>query len=62
MSVVRPGLEGAKGEDSVAVLTLRAIAAKPKAEIKLLSVTPVTVGDKAVSATLPPSFAIDVVN
>lgn len=62
VSVVRPGLEGAKGEDSVAVLTLRAIAAKPKAEIKLLSVTPVTVGDKAVSAMLPPSFAIDVVN
>jgi general secretion pathway protein D len=62
VSVVRPGIEGAKGEDTVAVLTLRAIAAKPKAEIKLLSTTPVSVGDKQVAPTLLPAFAIDIVN
>jgi general secretion pathway protein D len=61
VSVVRSGIDGAKGEDNVAIVTLRAIAAKPQAEIKLLSVTAVSVGDKQVAAASPPPFVVSVV-
>ncbi|MNK73170.1 Type II secretion system protein D precursor [compost metagenome] len=61
-SVVRTGIDGAKGENAVAILTMRAIAAKQSAEIKLLSATPVSVGEKNAIPRLPPAFAISVAN
>ncbi len=62
VSVVRSGVSGARGEDNVAVMTLRALAAKPQSEFKVLSAVPVSVGDKSVMPTLPAPFVITVVN
>lgn len=58
-SVVRSGVDGARGEDNVVVLTLRALAPK-QAEIKLLSATPIAVGDKSVAPSIPAPFVIDI--
>jgi general secretion pathway protein D len=62
VSVVRSGIKGARGEGDVAVLTLRALAAKPQAEIKLLSTTPIAVGGKTVAPAMPAPLAITVSN
>lgn len=56
----RSGQDGASGEDTVAVLTLRAIGTKPQAEIKLLTVAPIASGDKTVSPTIPAPHVIAV--
>ncbi len=60
-SVVRSGVDGARGEDSVAILTLRALAAK-QAEFKVLSSSPVSIGSKTVTPALPAPFAINITN
>ena len=62
VSVVRSGVGGARGEDNVAVLTLRALAAKQQTEVKVLSSTPITVGDKTVAPTMPPPFVVNIAN
>lgn len=61
-SVVRSGVDGAQGEDNVIVLTLRALVAKPQAELKLLSAAPVSAGQKSLSATLPAPYVINITN
>jgi general secretion pathway protein D len=61
-SIVRSGNSGARGEDNVAVMTLRALAVKPQAEIKVLSATPVSVGDKNVAPVLPLPFVVTIIN
>jgi general secretion pathway protein D len=62
VSVVRSGVDGARGEDSVAVLTLRALAPKAQSELKILMSAPVSMGDKAIVPAVPPPFAISVGN
>jgi general secretion pathway protein D len=60
VSVVRSGTEGASGEDTVAVFTLRALAAAQKSDIRLLMTAPVSVGGAALVPPLPAPFLIDV--
>lgn len=62
VSAVQSGTAGAQGEDDVAVITLRALAAKPQSEIKVLSASPLVNGDKPIAPTLPTPLAITVVN
>lgn len=62
ISVVRSGVDGASGEDSVAILTLRALAPKQQAGLKVLMSAPVTMGGKAVVPLVPPPLSINVVN
>lgn len=61
VSVIRSGVDGARGEDSVAVLTLRALATKQQAEMKVLAATPITVGGKTIVPTLPVPFTVTIV-
>jgi general secretion pathway protein D len=60
-SIVRSGNNGAQGEDTVMILTLRALADKPHAELRVLAAMPVSIGDKPVSPSLPAPLAIDIV-
>jgi general secretion pathway protein D len=60
-SVVRSGTDGARGDDNVVVLTLRALTAG-QSDIKLLSTAPITVSDKTVPPVLPAPLSIRVVN
>jgi len=62
VSVVRAGVEGAKGEDDVAVLSLRALAPATQSDISLLSSSPVSVGDKTVTPAIPAPFSVNVSN
>ncbi len=62
VSVVRAGTDGAYGEGDVAVLTLKALAPKQAVETKLLSTTPISMGNKTPTPTLPAPFSINVVN
>lgn len=62
VSVVRAGGDGAQGEADVAVLTVRALAPKAKAEMRLLSSAPLVVGDQARTALAPAPFHIDIVD
>jgi general secretion pathway protein D len=61
VSVVRSGTDGAAGDDSVAVLTMRALTAKP-AELKVLMSAPVVVGGKSLTPSVPQPLSINVVN
>jgi len=58
VGVVRPGSEGAAGESSLATITFKALAAQPKAEVKLLTATPVGVGEKTPRPDLPDAYAV----
>lgn len=60
VSVTRSDVEGAIGEDTVAVVTLRALAAKAPAEIRLLSATPISQGEKPPAVALPPPYALTI--
>lgn len=60
-SVVRSGVDGAKGEDNVVVLTLRALAPK-QAEIKMLTAAPVSVGDRSIVPNIPAPFVVNITN
>jgi len=62
VSVVRAGVEGARGEDDVAVLSLRALAPAAQSQITLLSSSPVSVGDKTVTPAIPAPFSVTVSN
>lgn len=61
VSVVRSDVEGAEGDDTVAVLTLKALAAKAAGEIKLLSAAPIVQGESSPALSLPAPIAITVV-
>lgn len=61
VSVVRSDVGGASGEDAVAVVTLRALAAKSPGEIKVLSAAPIVQGESAPALSLPAPIAITVV-
>jgi len=61
VSVVRSGTDGARGDDNVVVLHVRALEAKP-AGITLLMAAPVSMGDKQVVPALPAPFVVNVGN
>jgi len=61
VSVTRADVAGASGEDTVAVVALRALAAKSPAEVRLLSAAPIVQGATQPKVLLPPPFAINVV-
>lgn len=60
VGVVRPGAEGAAGEDSLTTLTFKALTAQTKSEIKLLAATPVGAADKLPSPELPDAYAVSI--
>jgi len=62
VGVSRSGIDGARGEESVVVLTFRATAAKPQADIKLLTTTPIIVGEKNVTPNLPAPLSVTIAN
>lgn len=62
VSVVRSGTDGAAGEDSVVVLTMRALSTKQPAELRLLMSAPVVVGGKSLTPAVPVPFSVNVVN
>ncbi len=59
-SVARSDVEGASGENTVAVVTLRALAPKAPAEIRLLSAAPIVQGEKSPATILPPPYAVTI--
>ena len=52
--------KGAKGEGTLAVITLKAKEAKPGAEIRVLAATPIGSGAKLPAPTLPEPFAVKI--
>ena len=60
VGVVRPGSDGAAGESSLATLTFKALAPQPKAEVKLLTATPIGVGDKVPSPGMPDAYTVSI--
>lgn len=62
VGVVRAGSQGAAGENSVATITFKALTPHAKTEVKLLSVTPVGVGDKMPGPDLPDAYALSIDN
>lgn len=60
VSVVRSDVEGASGEDAIAVVTLRALAAKSPGEITVLSAAPIVQGEHVPALSLPAPLAITV--
>lgn len=61
-TVVRSGNSGMRGEDDVAILTVRALSGKAQGEIKLLNATPLASGGKTVTPELPPPLVINISN
>lgn len=61
VSAVRSGNDGARGDDVVAILTVRALAPK-NAEVKLLSASPIVVGEKQIVPALPAPYSITISN
>lgn len=62
VGVVRADSQGAGGENSVATITFKALTPHAKTEVKLLSVTPVGVGDKMPAPDLPDAYALSIDN
>ncbi len=60
VSVVRSGVDGAVGDDVVATVTMRALAAKSQSDIRLLMSAPVSMGEKAIVPAPPAPFVINV--
>jgi general secretion pathway protein D len=58
VSVIRSNVEGVSGEGAVAVVTLRALAAKPQTTIKMLAASPVVQSDKPPAIILPPPHEV----
>lgn len=58
VSATRSAADGAAGEDSIAVVTLRALSAKAKADITLLAASPLVEGDKPPTAPLPAPHSV----
>lgn len=60
VGVVRSGSDGAAGENRLATITFKALAPQPKAEVKLLTATPIGVGDKVPSPDMPDAYAVSI--
>ena len=62
VGVTRSGSGGAAGEQALSTITFKALVGTPKTEVKLLSATPVGVGNKVLNPELPDAFALSVEN
>ncbi|MDD5248620.1 MAG: secretin N-terminal domain-containing protein [Rhodocyclaceae bacterium] len=60
VSVTRSDLDGAVGDNTVAVVTLRALTAKAPAEVKLLSAAPIVQDEKSPAALLPAPYVVTI--
>lgn len=60
VGIARSGSDGVRGSGTVATVNLRAIAAKPIAELRLLAVTPIAAGELQIQAQLPPPYVVTV--
>lgn len=60
VGIARSGRDGVRGDGVVATVTLRAIAAKPNTELRLIAVTPVAAGEQTIQAQLPAAHAVSV--
>jgi general secretion pathway protein D len=60
VSATRSDVNGATGDNTVAIVTLRALTSKPTAEIRLLSAAPIVQGEKSPAASLPPPYSITI--
>lgn len=60
VGIARSGNDGVRGDGVVATVTLRAVAAKPRAEVRLITATPVAAGELPVQPQLPEVFAVTV--
>lgn len=61
-TVVRSGMKGAYGDESVAIVTFKALSGKPQGAISLLAATPISPSGKTVSPTLPAPLSITIAN
>lgn len=62
VSVIRSGVDGAFGQDTVVSLTLRPLAVKATTELKILMSAPISVGDKPPVLSPPAPLMINIVN
>lgn len=60
VSVNRSDVEGASGEDSAVVVTLRALAPSPQTTLKMLSASPIVQGGKSPVTILPPPYGVEI--
>jgi general secretion pathway protein D len=60
VGVGRNNKEGIKGEGAVAVITFKAITAKPQTEVKLINAAPISVTGKLPEMALPAAYPISV--
>lgn len=60
VGIARSGSDGVRGSGTVATVNLRAIAAKPIAELRLIAVTPIAAGELQIQAQLPPPYVVTV--
>lgn len=60
VSASRTSAQGAQGEGAVATVTLRALTAAEKSEVRLLAVSPIADGGKTPSAPLPAPYVVAV--
>lgn len=60
VTAARSDVSGASGEDVVAVVTFRALAAKPQAEVKVLAAAPIIQGDKPPATAMPAPYVVTV--
>lgn len=60
VGVTRAGTEAIAGEESVALITFKALGDHPKTEVKLLTATPVGSGDKVPSPEMPDAYAVTI--
>lgn len=62
VGVTRSGQEGAVGEHTLATISFKALADTPKTDVKLVTATPVGVGNKLLAPELPDPYVITVGN
>lgn len=62
VGVTRSGTTGAAGEQTLSTITFQALADTPKTEVRLLSATPVGVGNKVLGTELPDPYAVMIGN
>lgn len=60
VGVTRSGTEAAAGEDSLAMITFKALAEFPKTEVKLLTATPVGSGEKMPGPDMPDAYTVTI--
>jgi general secretion pathway protein D len=58
VGVTRSGAGGAAGDHTLATITFKSLADSPKTDVKLLTATPVGVGNKVMNAELPDPYSI----